>query len=165
MIARAIPISIAVLLVACSSNQGDSIEGTYTMFNETNPGAGSVAITHYLVTADTAYYLWFRDDVIVTAPEGVEAGANAFALETSEGIAGFLYPGMPYQAVGRIHTRDSPPVDPAAEGESPTSFDLRLLGAALRMSRIPETYGSKPVQVLHVASFGPPGRRLPMPDY
>jgi hypothetical protein len=164
MIIRAIPILIAALLVACSSNRGDSVEGTYQMFVENNPGQGSIAIMHFLVTGDTAYYLWFRDDVIVTVPEGVKAGANSFALETSGGIVGVLYPGMPYQAVGSIHTPDRPPVKPRAEAESPTSFDLRLLAAAMRMARIPKRYDDKPVQVLYVASFGPQGERLPMPD-
>ena len=163
MVVRAIPILVAVLLLACSSDRGDSFEGTYEMFVEMVPGQG-VAVMHFLVTDETAYYLWFRDDVIVAVPDGVQSGANTFALETRRGIAGTLFPGTPYQAVGGIYTADNPPIEPRAEGESPTSVDLRLLAAAMRMSRIPGSYDDKPVQVLYVASFGPQGKRLAIPD-
>lgn len=97
------PAVLLMLLVACgSSDRNISIEGRYKFIYVSNAGDFELAILHYLMTQDKAYYLW--------------------------------------------------------------ALDFREAMRDMRMSKITETYDGNPVDVLFVASFGPTGAELAMPE-
>ncbi len=168
MTARTIFGIVVLLLGACgSSDRNISVEGDYKFIFKMNAGAFELAILHYLITPDKAYYLWFRDDVVVAVPDGIEPGANSYALEPGGRFAGVVYPGKRYQAVGRLHPRGQGAPRLETEEDEADQFtlalDFREAMRDQRMSQIPETYDDKPVDVLFVASFGPTGVELEMP--
>jgi hypothetical protein len=141
-----------MVLAACeapdrsASDDGSvSIEGRYDLVFR-NAGYFELGILNFLVTQDQAYYLWFSSEVIVEPPNDVQPGANTYALEYGGRFAGVAFPGYQYQAVGFMRP------------------DFREKYSTHPIANLPTTYDGKPVTVIRVISFGPPGKKLKKPE-